>query len=81
MCSLYEHLHSNLHEDIGKLSEIGASIDGFRDLGVQLGDARQVVDDQKATLEAALQETSKRFDDIRTNLESKKAQVTVDGDS
>ena len=81
LCSLYEHLHSNLHEDIGKLSEIGASIDGFRDLGVQLGDARQVVDDQKATLEAALQETSKRFDDIRTNLESKKAQVTVDGDS
>ncbi len=78
LCNLFEQLHSNVCEEIARLAEIGDNIDGFTELGVRLGDARQIVTDQKSTLESALRDTCLQFDDVLNDLKVKKEEVSVD---
>ncbi len=77
LCSHYEELHHNINEDIVKLNQIHEEINKYTKLGVKLGEASELIQEQYEVLEMALQTASCNFDDIiaKTNSEINKIKI------
>lgn len=66
LCQLYKKLHTNIKEDIDKLDSINDEISIYNNLGIKLGNATEIISEQKKILEGSIIESSQYFDKIIT---------------